>query len=62
MKFDDIIEIAKKMREAKKSCAKDLTGTCKEILGTASSLGATVDGKNPKDVTESINAGEIQCS
>lgn len=62
VKFDDIIEIAKKMRDAKKSCAKELEGTCKEILGTAVSLGCTVDGKSPKDVTAAIDSGEVKCS
>ena len=62
VKFDDILEIAKKMREAKKSCAKELEGTVKEILGTAVSLGCTVDAKSPKDVTEAIDSGEVKCN
>merc|ERR1712086_199020 len=60
VKFDDIIRIAKTMREAKKSNAILLEGTCKEILGTAVSLGCTVDGKSPKDVTKAINDGELK--
>ena len=60
VKFDDIIRIAKTMREAKKSNAIHLEGTCKEILGTAISLGCTVDGKSPKDVTKAINDGELK--
>ena len=60
VKFDDIIRIAKTMREAKKSNAIHLEGSCKEILGTAVSLGCTVDGKSPKDVTKAINDGELK--
>ena len=61
IKWDDIIKISKTMREAGKSKSILLEGTCKEILGTAVSLGCTVDGKNPKDLTAAINDGEIKC-
>ncbi|OUS44114.1 putative 60S ribosomal protein L12 [Ostreococcus tauri] len=37
--LDDIIEVARVMRP--KSCAKNLAGTVKEILGTAKSVGCT---------------------
>ena len=57
LKFDDIIDIAKKLRP--KSMAVELAGTIKEVLGTCISLGCTVDGKSPKDVTALINSGEI---
>lgn len=40
--------------------AKDLSGTVKEILGTAFSVGCQVDGKSPKDIQELIDAGEIE--
>ena len=60
--MDDVIRIAKTMREANKSMAIEVEGTCKEILGTAVSLGCTVDGKSPKDVTSLINEGEIKCN
>merc|ERR1712194_445451 len=43
VKFDDIIKIAKTMREAKKSLAITLEGSCKEVIGTAISLGCTID-------------------
>ena len=62
IKLDDVIRIAKTMREANKSMAITLEGTCKEILGTCVSLGCTVDGKSPKELTEGINDGEIKCS
>ena len=60
IKLDDVIKIAKTMREAGKSKSKDLAGSCKEILGTCVSLGCTIDGKGGKEVTEAINNGEIQ--
>jgi hypothetical protein len=56
--IDDVIEIARIMRY--KSLARELKGTVKEILGTAFSVGCTVDGQNPKDVGDAIDAGEIE--
>jgi len=32
----------------------------KEILGTAQSVGCTVEGQPPHDVIDAINAGEIE--
>ena len=43
-----------------KSLAKELSGTVKEILGTAQSVGCTVDGQPPHDIIEGINSGEIE--
>jgi large subunit ribosomal protein L12e len=51
------LQIARKM--AHKSFAKNLAGGVKEILGTAQSVGCTVDGKPPHDIIEAIDAGEI---
>jgi large subunit ribosomal protein L12e len=42
-----------------KSLSKDLAGGVKEILGTAQSVGCTVDGRPPHDVIDAISAGEI---
>merc|ERR1711976_145774 len=39
--LEDVIEIARIMRD--RSCAKELKGTVKEILGTCKSVGCTVD-------------------
>lgn len=58
--FDEIIAIARTMREADKSLAKELKGTVKEILGTAFSVGCQVDGKNPKDVGDAVDSGEYE--
>ena len=62
IKFDDVLKIAKTMREAKKSMAVLFEGTVKEILGTCVSLGCTIDGKSAKEVTALVNDGEIKCS
>merc|ERR1719347_238090 len=54
--FDEVINIARIMRE--RSMSRTLTGTVKEILGTANSIGCSVDGKSPKQVTKLVNDGE----
>ncbi|KAI8975812.1 60S ribosomal protein L12 [Trametes punicea] len=56
--FDEILDIARTMRS--KSLAKNLANGAKEILGTAQSIGCTVDGQAPHDVIEAINNGEIE--
>ena len=40
--------------------AKDLSGVVKEMLGTAYSIGCTVDGEAPQDIIEKIRDGEIE--
>ena len=52
-----ILDVARTMRS--KSIAKDFSGTVKEVLGTAHSVGCTVDGKSPKDVCAEIDDGTI---
>ncbi|GHJ90086.1 hypothetical protein NliqN6_6488 [Naganishia liquefaciens] len=56
--FDEIVDISRKL--ASKSLAKTLAGTVKEVLGTAQSVGCTVDGKHPHDVIEGIDDGSIE--
>ncbi|GCE97866.1 60S ribosomal protein L12 [Zygosaccharomyces mellis] len=56
--LDEIVEISRKMRE--KSFGKNLAAVSKEILGTAQSVGCRVDFKNPHDVIDAINAGEVE--
>ncbi|KAK4048156.1 60S ribosomal protein L12 [Microbotryomycetes sp. JL221] len=56
--LDAIIDIARTMRF--KSLGKTLADTCKEILGTANSVGCTVDGQSPQAIIEQIRAGEIE--
>jgi large subunit ribosomal protein L12e len=56
--FDEILDISRVMKS--KSLAKELSGCVKEILGTAQSIGCTVDGQPPHDVIDSINSGEVE--
>jgi large subunit ribosomal protein L12e len=56
--LDDVIEIARTMRF--RSMAKELSGTVKEILGTCVSVGCTVDGKDPKDLQQEIDDGDVE--
>ncbi|VDK60205.1 unnamed protein product [Anisakis simplex] len=57
LSIDQIINIARQMRP--RSMAKKLEGTVKEILGTAQSVGCTVNGQHPHDVVDAIRSGEI---
>lgn len=43
-----------------KSLAKTLGACAKEILGTAQSVGCTVDGQNPHDIIEGIDDGSVE--
>lgn len=56
--FDDILAIARTMRP--RSMARGLDGTVKEILGTAQSVGCTVDGRPPHDIIDDINSGDVE--
>ena len=55
--LEEIIEIARVMRP--RSLAKELSGTVKEILGTAQSIGCTVNDEPPHDIIEKIDDGEL---
>ncbi|KAG7242698.1 hypothetical protein INR49_020071 [Caranx melampygus] len=57
--FDEIVSVARVMRP--RSIARELSGTIKEILGTAQSVGCTIDGRHPHDVIDDINSGKIEC-
>jgi len=50
--LDQVYDIARTMRP--RSMAKAFEGTVLEILGTAVSVGCTVDGQSPKDLQKSI--------
>lgn len=55
--MSDVIEIARIMRP--RSCAANLAGTCKEILGTAVSVGCKVDGKHPSAVIAAVSRSSL---
>lgn len=56
--LDQIFDIARAMRP--RSLARTFAGTVKEILGTANSIGCTVDGQKPKAVQAAIDNNEIE--
>src|SRR5690606_22386383 len=56
--MDEIIKIARTMRP--RSMARKLEGTVKEILGTAVSVGCTVDGQHPQDIIRKIKDGDVE--
>ncbi|EHB17852.1 60S ribosomal protein L12 [Heterocephalus glaber] len=58
--FDEIVNIARQMRD--RSLARELSGTIKEILGTAQSVGCNVDGRHPHHIIDDINTGTVECS
>ncbi|PSN39892.1 60S ribosomal protein L12 [Blattella germanica] len=58
LSFDDILNIAKTMRD--RSMSRKMEGTVKEILGTCQSVGCTIEGKHPHDVIDQINNGELE--
>jgi large subunit ribosomal protein L12e len=55
--LDAIINIARTLRF--KSMAKKLVGTVKEVLGTAFSIGCTVNGQSPMEIQKQIDSGSI---
>ncbi|XP_065551312.1 large ribosomal subunit protein uL11 [Lathamus discolor] len=57
--FDEIVAIARQMRH--RSLARELSGTIKEILGTAQSVGCSIDGRHPHDIIDDINNSAIEC-
>ncbi|XP_014213368.1 60S ribosomal protein L12 [Copidosoma floridanum] len=56
LSFDEIVSIARVMRP--RSMSRELSGTIKEILGTAQSVGCTVEGRPPHDLIMDISSGE----
>ncbi|XP_035584924.1 60S ribosomal protein L12-like [Zalophus californianus] len=61
--FDEIVNIARQRRH--RSLARELSGTIKEIPGTAQSVGCNVDGRHPRDIIDdiidNINSGAVEC-
>ena len=53
--FEKIVEVALLKKE--QLTAKTLKAAVKTILGSARSIGITVDGKDPKQVTREVNEG-----
>jgi len=55
--LEQIYDIARTM--SARSMAKSFEGTVLEMLGTANSVGCTVEGQKPTDVQKSIKSGKI---
>lgn len=55
--FDEVVGIARTMRP--RSQARKLEGTALEVLGTAQSVGCTVEGCRPHDVIDKIKNGQM---
>jgi large subunit ribosomal protein L12e len=60
IELDAIIDIARTMRDAKKTLSASLAGGVKEILGTAQSVGCTIDGRPAHDIIEAIDSGDVE--
>ena len=56
LSMEQIVRIAKIKRA--ELLATDLTSAAKEVLGTCVSMGATVDGKDPREVQKEIDEGK----
>ncbi|XP_011838805.1 PREDICTED: 60S ribosomal protein L12-like [Mandrillus leucophaeus] len=57
--FDEIVNTAQQMWH--RSLDRELSGTIKELLGTAQSLGCNVDGRHPHEIIDDINSGAVEC-
>ena len=58
--FDEVLNIAKWMEKEGKSRSKDFKGSVKQVIGSCLSVGCTIDGKNAKEVTRMVEAGELK--
>ncbi|XP_075399522.1 large ribosomal subunit protein uL11-like [Tenrec ecaudatus] len=57
--FDEIVGIAHQRQHG--SLARELSGTIKEILGTAQSVSCNVAGHHSHDIIEDINSSAVEC-
>ena len=55
--LENIYEVARVMRP--RSMAKNFAGTVKEILGTAVSVGCTVEGGDPRELQKQMDDGTL---
>merc|ERR1719387_3408901 len=56
--LEEIYKIARIMRP--RSLAKKFEGTVLEMLGTAQSVGCTIEGEDPHDIIDQIHDGELE--
>jgi len=55
LKFDQVVKIAKLKMES--TTATDLKKVVKMVLGTAVSMGVTVEGKDPREIQREVDEG-----
>lgn len=55
------MKVARLVEDEGKSQSKTFAGTVKQVLGTCMTVGCTVDGVSPKDITTKVNNGEYKC-
>ena len=53
-----VTDLAKEMEAAGKSMSRHISGSVKQLLGTCSSIGCTVESQDPRDVQKKIDSGE----
>jgi len=53
--FEQVVKISKIINQ--KLMLKDLKSVVLQVIGTCVSMGVTVEGKNPKDVTQEVKEG-----
>merc|ERR1712151_64707 len=58
--FQQIKNVAKFLDAEGRSQAKTFMGTVTQVLGTANTLGCTVDGKSAREVTRMVKSGEMK--
>ena len=58
--FEQIKNIAKLLQADNKSQARDFIGTVTQVLGSAQSVGCTIDGKSAKETTRMVKSGELK--
>ncbi|XP_952951.1 60S ribosomal protein L12, putative [Theileria annulata] len=56
--WDQVMGVARTMRPT--SMARTMKGTVKEVLGTCSAIGCTVDNQKPRDLQQKLDNGEIE--
>ena len=57
--FDETVNIVRQIQHH--SLGRELSGTIKEILGTAQSVGCNVNGHHPYDIIDDMNIGAVEC-
>jgi len=57
--MEDIYHAARVIRP--RSCSSSFSGVVREILGTAHSVGCTVDDEHPSDLIQQIKDGDFEC-